>query len=54
MPKCMCGGQKTVWLSWFSPSIFRWVPGIELGSSGLCSKCFDLMSHLAYTGIRNS
>lgn len=44
--KCLschaCGGHK----SWFSPSTFMWLLGIELGWSGLCGKSFTLLAIL--------
>lgn len=32
-------GHRTTWLSWFSPSIFPWVPGVKIWSPGVCSRC---------------
>lgn len=38
---CSCGSQRTTSRNWFSPSIL-WVPGIELGLTGI----FYLLTHL--------
>lgn len=39
---CGCAGQRTIFLSWFSPSM--WIPGIQLESSVLVEDCFHLLS----------
>lgn len=43
MPWCMCGGQGTIYGSWFSFTM--WLPRIELRSSGMVGHCHPL-SHL--------
>lgn len=46
-----CGGQrKTVW-NWFSPATFTWVPGLELRSPRLFSKCLSLWTTMVATSF---
>lgn len=46
VPWHMCTGQRTTLKSWFHPSTFTWVLGIELKSPGLHDRHLYTFSHL--------
>lgn len=42
----VCGGQRTILLSWFSLCTFVWVSGIKLKLAGFSGNHFYPVSHL--------